>query len=196
MTTYGYARVSTTDQHLDAQIEQLTAAGCTAVYSEKISGSKEADDRPQLAALLAAAQTGDVIIVCKADRIARSTCDLLNIMKDLKQRGVGFKALNSPIDTTSTVGKLLFVILGGIAEFERDLLLDRQRDGIERARAAGLYKGRAASATAPEAAEKVGRLLDMGLTKQQAAGLAGVSLASVYRIHRARVAAAGVSHGA
>lgn len=186
MTTYGYARCSTTDQHLDAQQQQLTDAGCTVIYSEKASGSKAGTTRPQLAAMLTATQPGDVIIVCKADRIARSTCDLLNIMRDLKARDVEFKALNSPIDTTSTVGKLMLTILGAIAEFERDLLLDRQKDGIERARAEGLYKGRAATATAPEAAGRVGLLLDMGLSKQQAAKQAGVSLASVYRIHRTR----------
>lgn len=184
MTTYGYARVSTTDQHLDAQIEQLTAAGCTTVYQEKASGSKAGAKRPQLAALLAAVQKGDMVVVSKIDRIARSTRDLLNMIGDLETQGVTFKVLDSPIDTSSTFGSLMLQIIGAIAEFERRLLLDRQKDGISRARAEGLYKGKAATVTVGDTAKRVQAMLDMGLSKQRVADQTGVSLASVYRIGR------------
>lgn len=189
MTVFGYARVSTTDQHLGAQVEQLTAAGCAKVYQEKASGSKAGTARPQLAALIAAVQPGDVVIVCKIDRIARSVRDLLNIVGDLKDHDVAFKALNSPIDTSDTTGNMTFQMLGVIAEFERRLLLDRQKDGISRARAEGKYKGKAATATVGDTAERIQTMLDMGLSKQAAAKEAGVSLASVYRVARKGVMA-------
>ena len=184
MTTFGYARVSTTDQHLDAQIEQLTAAGCDRVYQEKASGTKTGSSRPQLAAMLAAATQGDLVMVCKIDRIARSVRDLVNILHDLKERGVAFKAINSPFDTSTPVGKMTLQMLGVIAEFERDLLLERQRDGIDRAKAEGLYKGKSATVTVGDTAERVQAMLDMGLSKQRVADQTGVSLASVYRVAR------------
>jgi len=186
MTTYGYARVSTTDQHLDAQIEQLTAAGCTVIYKEKASGTKAGADRPQLTAMLTAVQAGDLVVVCKIDRIARSTLDLLIMVKDMKARGVAFKALSSPIDTSNSFGTLMLQIIGAIAEFERTLLLERQQDGINRARAEGKYKGRVP--TAQRRSEEVLTLLDLGFTRQAAADQIGISLASVYRIVRAAAA--------
>jgi DNA invertase Pin-like site-specific DNA recombinase len=184
MTTYGYARVSTTDQHLDAQHQQLADAGCTVIYQEKVSGSKAGSTRPQLAAMLAAAAAGDTVVVCKIDRIARSLRDLVNMVGDLMDKGVAFRVLNSPIDISSTVGNMTFQILGVIAEFERKLLLDRQKDGIDRARAEGKYKGKAATVTVGDTAEQVRAMLDMGFSKQRVADQTGVSLASVYRVAR------------
>ena len=184
MTTYGYARCSTADQHLDGQIEQLTAVGCTKIYQEKVSGSKAGATRPQLAAMLSAAQPGDVVVVCKIDRIARSTRDLLNMLGDMESAGVVFKALNSPLDTSTSEGKMMMQMLGVIAEFERNLLLDRQKDGIRRAKAEGKYTGR--EPTARRQTDEVLLMLDMGVTRVAVARALGVSESSVYRIQRQR----------
>jgi DNA invertase Pin-like site-specific DNA recombinase len=179
MTTYGYARVSTSDQHLEPQLAQLTAAGCTTIYQEKVSG-KAGTTRPQLKALLEAAQSGDIVVVCKIDRIARSTRDLLNILGDMNDRGVAFKALNSPIDTSTPVGNMVLQMLGVIAEFERTLMLERQQAGIERAKAEGKYKG--GTPTARRQSEQVLALIDMGFTKIKVARQLNMGVASVYRI--------------
>ena len=181
MTTYGYARVSTQDQHLDGQLSQLTAAGCTVIYQEKASGAK--DDRPQLAALMGQMQLGDSIVVCKIDRIARSTQNLLNLIEQMDKAGVAFKALNVAIDTSTPTGRLMLTMLGAIAEFERTLMLERQADGITRAKAAGKYKGRAPTAKART--EEVMMMLDMGLSAQRVADQMGIGVASVYRIKAA-----------
>ena len=189
MTTYGYARVSTSDQHLEPQLAQLTTAGCTTIYQEKVSG-KAGTARPQLKAMLAAAQPGDMVVVCKIDRIARSTRDLANILHDMNVRGVAFKAINSPIDTSTPVGKMVLQMLGVIAEFERDLMLERQRSGIDRAKAEGKYKG--GTPTARRQSEQVLALLDMGFTKQATADRLHMGVASVYRIAATARATGGV----
>jgi DNA invertase Pin-like site-specific DNA recombinase len=135
MTNYGYARVSTKDQDLAIQIEQLTAAGCTTAFTfpEKMSGAVR--ERPQLDRLLKKLLPGDVLIVARLDRLARSTRDLLNIVHDVHSAGAQFKALDNPaLDTTSIHGKLLFDILGALAEFERKLICARTTAGIEKAR--------------------------------------------------------------
>ena len=178
---YGYARVSSTDQKLDIQEAQLKAAGCQQIVLEKASGAD--NGRPVLAQLIATAHKGDVIIVCKLDRLARSTQHLLHVVEQMDSRGVAFKALNAPmIDTTIPAGKLMLVILAAIAEFERGILRERQRDGIEAAKAAGKYKG--SDPTARRQSDRIMRLLSEGLKPQQVADTCGVGIASVYRIKK------------
>ncbi len=177
---YGYARVSTIDQNLDGQLKELEAAGCDQIFSEKISGTKSAKDRPELAKLLSQVRTGDHVIVAKVDRAARSTTDLLNMVEDLDRRGVKFTALNSPIDTASPTGKLMLEILGAVATFERSMMIERQRAGIERAKSEGKYTGR--QKTARKKADEVIKLGQAGFTKAKIAETLGISQASVYRI--------------
>lgn len=182
MTTYGYARVSCQDQHLDGQILQLEIAGCDVIFQEKATGTKaDKTTRPEFNRMLVAATTGDVIVVAKLDRAARSTEDLLALLSKLTERGVGFKALNMPeFNTTTPTGKLMLTMLGAIAEFERGMMLERQKDGIARARAEGKYKGRAP--TAQQQAPRVMALLGEGHSKARVAEMVGIGIASVYRI--------------
>src|SRR5881394_1614355 len=141
MTTYGYARVSTDGQSLGAQHAQLHAAGCVKVYAEKISGARS--NRPELAKMLKRLDTGDVLIVTRLDRLARSTWDLLNTLDDIAKRGAGFKSLaDTWADTTTPHGRLMLTVLGGLAESERELILARTSDGRVRAKARGVRFGR------------------------------------------------------
>src|SRR5438067_13158717 len=141
MPTYGYARVSTDGQSLGAQHAQLHAAGCAKVYAEKISGARS--NRPELAKVLKRLTTGDVLIVTRLDRLARSTRDLLNTLDDIAKRGAGFKSLaDTWADTTSPHGRLMLTVLGGLAEFERELIRARTGEGRQRAKAAGIHMGR------------------------------------------------------
>ena len=178
METIGYARVSTTDQNLDAQLAQLKAAGSTREYQEKESGAKA--DRPELMAMLDYARCGDVVMVCKLDRIARSTKHLLDIVDKLQAKGVTFKVLNIDLDTGTATGKLMLTMLGAIATFEREMMLERQLEGIAQAKQAGVYKGR--KPTAKAQAKRVLELLTQGKTKQAVADELSIGVASVYRI--------------
>lgn len=174
----GYARVSTTEQHLDGQLEQLKAAGCSKIYSEKKSGVDA--KRVELASMLDYVREGDQVVCCKLDRIARSTQDLLNIVDILTARGVTFKILNIDLDTGTPTGKLMLTMLGAIATFEREMMLERQREGIAKAKAEGKYKGRVATARAKST--EVLKLLEQGQTKDAVAAAVGIGVASVYRI--------------
>ena len=137
---YGYARVSTKDQLLETQQATLTATGCTKIYAEKISGAKS--DRPELAKLLKALGAGDVLIVTRLDRLARSTRDLLNIIDAIAKAGAGFKSLaDAWADTTTPHGRLMLTILGGLAEFERELIRARTTEGRKRAIERGVHMG-------------------------------------------------------
>lgn len=178
MATVGYARVSTTDQNLTAQVEQLIAAGCDKVYQEKRSGADT--ERVELAAMIDYVREGDTVICCKLDRIARSTKHLLEINDKLQAKGVNFRVLNIDLDTSTPTGKLMLTMLGAIATFEREMMLERQRDGIELAKQAGKYKGR--KATAQAKASEVHELLKQGMTKQAVADTLNIGVASVYRI--------------
>jgi len=178
MATIGYARVSTTDQDLTAQIEQLQAAGCDRIYQEKVSGVKR--DRPELAALLDFIREGDVVAVCKLDRIARSTSHLLEIVETLKNKKVAFKALNINLDSTNATGKLMLTMLAAIGEFEREMMLERQREGIQVAKAEGRYTGRKPTARAKSG--EVLRLLSEGVSKAEVARRLDIGVASVYRV--------------
>ena len=137
----GYARVSTDGQTLDAQLASLKAAGATKVYSEKVSGAKT--DRRQLANAIASLAAGDVLLVTRLDRLARSTSDLLNALATIAAKGAGFRSLaDTWADTTTAHGRLMLTVLGGLAEFERELIKARTGEGRTRARARGVRFGR------------------------------------------------------
>jgi DNA invertase Pin-like site-specific DNA recombinase len=180
MAKYGYARVSTDKQDHAAQVEALKAAGCKRVYAEKVSG-KSTNGRHELAKMLKALEPGDVVVVTKLDRIARSSRDLHNIIGDLQERGCGFTSLgDSWCDTTSDVGKLLLAIMGGIAEFERSLIFKRTQAGIERARAKGTKFGRKLRLDASQR-RKIAERHAAGETLEALARDYSVGLATVWR---------------
>jgi DNA invertase Pin-like site-specific DNA recombinase len=176
----GYARVSTAGQTLDAQRSALTAVGARKIFAEKESGAKT--DRKALAKALAALGPGDVLMVTRLDRLARSTLDLLNTMDKVTKAGAGFKSLTETwADTTSPHGKLLLVILAGVAEFERSLILARTTEGRVRAKAAGVHMGRPVKLTRFQIAEAK-RRLENGESQSEIARLFGVSHQTIGRL--------------
>ena len=136
----GYARVSTLDQNLELQKDALESAGCTKMFTDTISGATT--ERPGLREALGFVRPGDVLVVWKLDRLGRTLKQLIELVNDLQQRGIGFKSLTENIDTTSPGGKLIFHIFGSLAEFERDLIRERTRAGLTAARARGRIGGR------------------------------------------------------
>ena len=148
----GYARVSTDGQDLTTQHELLKAAGAELVYSEKQSGIKT--DRAALARLMTSLEPGDTVLVTKLDRLARSTRDLLNTLATIGEAGASFKSLGDPwADTTTPHGRLMLTVLGGLAEFERHLILSRTDEGRVRAKARGVRFGRTSSLSAHQRRE-------------------------------------------
>jgi DNA invertase Pin-like site-specific DNA recombinase len=141
MNVFGYARVSTNGQTLDAQVAQLEAAGCARIFQEKKSGRKR--DRAELNKLLRALRDGDVLLVTRLDRLARSTRDFLNILALVSDRSAGFRSLGDGwADTTTAHGRLMMTVLAGVAEFEREMILSRTAEGRARAVAMGVRLGR------------------------------------------------------
>lgn len=136
---FGYARVSTQNQNLDLQIDDLKKSGCTKIYREKVSSVKE---RPELIKLLDAVREGDTIVVWKLDRLGRSLKDLIGLINEFQEREVGFKSLNDAIDTTTAQGRLIFNIFASLAEFERDMIRERTKAGLSAARARGRMGGK------------------------------------------------------
>jgi DNA invertase Pin-like site-specific DNA recombinase len=177
MPTYGYARVSTTDQDLTIQEEALRTAGCDTIRSEKISGGSRAG-RKELETLLEFLCKGDTLIVTRVDRLARSVYDLQMIVRQLTDNGVTLRATEQPIDTSTAAGKCFLDMLGVFAEFETNLRKERQMEGIAKAKAAGIYKGRKPSIDASE----VKRLRDSGMGATAIAKDLGIGRASVYRV--------------
>jgi DNA invertase Pin-like site-specific DNA recombinase len=156
MTIYGYARVSTDGQTLASQDAQLHAAGCAKIYSEKVSGART--DRVELGKLLKRLDEGDVLVVTRLDRLARSTRDLLNILDRVAKAGAGFRSLaDTWADTTTPHGRLMLTILGGLAEFERELIRARTGEGRARAKAAGVHMGRPPKLTQHQRREAIAR---------------------------------------
>ncbi|TNC95150.1 MAG: resolvase [Stygiobacter sp.] len=176
----GYARTSTLDQKasIDAQVRDLTAAGCEKVFSEQVS-SVDIAAREQLALALDFVREGDILVVTKLDRLARSVAHLLSIADTLNKKGVALRILGMGIDTATPTGKLMLTVLGGIAEFEREIMLERQREGVARAKAEGKYKGRKPTAMAQ--ADEVRRLKTEGIGATEIAARLGIGRASVYR---------------
>lgn len=174
----GYARVSTTDQKLEVQVEQLHGVGVEKIYAEKASGADA--DRVELAKLLDFVREGDTVVACKLDRIARSTKHMLEIVDTLNAKRVTLKILNIDLDTSTPTGKLMLTMLGAVATFEREMMLERQRDGIEKAKEKGVYTGRKPTARAKTV--EVLEHLAQGMTKEAVATMLGIGVASVYRI--------------
>ena len=177
MAVYGYARVSTTDQDLSLQTDALKAAGCDVIRSEKVSGTSR-NGREELERLMEFIREGDTLLVTRIDRLARSIGDLQDIVRSLKAKGAALKATEQPIDTTTAAGKCFLDMLGVFAEFETNLRRERQMEGIAKAKAKGLYKGRKPSIDSAE----VARLRREGLGASAIAKQLGIGRASVYRV--------------
>lgn len=180
MASVGYARVSTKDQTVRMQVDALTAAGIDRVVEEVASGGKR--DRPQLAGLLKYIGEGDVLVVYKTDRLARSLRHLLEIAETLEKRGAHLRSLTEPIDTTSPMGRFTFSLLGALGQLERELIQERTKAGVAAARRKGKVGGRK-KAMGPAA---VARAMDLardnpGWTMRQVADSLGVGLSTLYR---------------
>lgn len=177
MTVLGYARVSTGHQSPDMQVQALKSAGAERIWTEHASGSR--DDRPQLAALLAAAAGGDVLVVWRLDRLGRSLPHLLTVADELDARGVELRSLTEAIDTTTPGGRLVFHVFAAVAQFERALAAERSAAGVAVARAAGRIPGRP---KLPAATVDAVRTLDTaGTPRANIARSLGISRSSVYR---------------
>lgn len=182
---YGYARVSTAGQDLEGQMQQLRAAGCTEIYSEKFTGTTK--DRPQFKAVLDAVQTGDTLIVTKLDRFARSAEDAIHIIKELHQNGVCVDILNMGMVDNTATGKLLLTILAGFAEFERDMIVERLSEGKAIAKQNANYReGRPAKYTKQQLDHAM-QLLATNSFKQVEA-LTGISMSTLKRESKKRKA--------
>lgn len=136
----GYARVSTQDQNLEMQLDALRKAGCQQIFQEKVSGIKS--DRPELAAMQRILREDDVVYIYKLDRLGRSLKHLLEIVGEFEKKGAGLVSINDPVNTTTASGRLIFNVFASLAEFERDLIRERTKSGLEAARARGIKGGR------------------------------------------------------
>ncbi|CAH7041652.1 Integrase-like protein y4lS [Vibrio chagasii] len=181
MANIGYARVSTSGQSLEAQLEALK--GCDKVFKEKESGARA--ERPLLTTMLDYVRDGDTVTVTKLCRLARNTKHLLEIVDYLEQKGVSLVVLNLGIDTKSPTGRLMLTMIGAVASFERQLLLERQAEGIAIAKGNGKYKGR--KPIARSQADSIIKMLDTGLSKSEIEKQTGVSLSSIYRLEKNNV---------
>ena len=176
----GYARVSTSDQSLDGQIDALRSASAERIFEEKRTGKSR--QRPELERLLDQLRDGDVLVVTKYDRLARSLRDLIDIVEVIRQRGAGFRSLAEDIDTTTPAGRLVFHVFGSIAEFERERIVERTREGLEAARRRGRVGGRPRALSA-EAQEQIRRMRnDEGRSATELARMFKVSRATIYRV--------------
>jgi DNA invertase Pin-like site-specific DNA recombinase len=180
MTRVGYARVSTSDQHPEAQHDALTAAGCTKIFTDAGVSGRLAS-RPQWDACLAYLRPGDVLVVTKLDRLGRSLKNLLEVAATLDARGIDLHVIDQSIDTTSPVGRLFFALVGAFAEFERDMIAERTRDGIAAARARGRHGGRPAKLTAQQADAARTLYAAGGQTVTEIAAALGVGRSTMYR---------------
>ena len=190
MPLFGYARVSTRDQDLAAQDAELRAAGCAKVFKEKASGAKT--DRPELVKVISRLEPGDVLVVTRLDRLARSTRDLLNVLDELAKRGAGFRSLKDAwADTTTPHGKLMLTVLGGLAEFERELIRARTGEGRKRAQERGVRFGRPRKLTPHQRDEALQRFRQ-GETQADVARTYNVDPATISRL----VAGSPFEHGA
>jgi DNA invertase Pin-like site-specific DNA recombinase len=178
-TLIGYSRVSTNDQNAQLQVDALIAAGCERVFTDKASGSLAS--RPELDRMLDHLREGDVVVVWRLDRLGRSLKNLIALVEDLAERGVGFRSLSESIDTTTANGRLFFSVMGALAEFERDLIRERTMAGLAAARARGRVGGRPPKMTP----DKVKVAREMYASRQYAveaiAKTLGVSRKTIYR---------------
>lgn len=174
----GYARVSTTDQDPQLQLDALTKADCERIFTDHASGAATA--RPQLEKMLQQTRRGDTILVWRLDRLGRSMKHLIELVGELQDRGIGLRSLNEQIDTTTATGRLTFHIFSALAEFERGLLSERTQAGLQAARARGRVGGRPPALT-PQARKAVVDLREKGKTVTDIAATLRVSRATVYR---------------
>jgi len=163
----GYARVSTDEQSKDAQLDALSDAGCERVYQESFSGKSR--KRPELERMIDTLREGDIIVVQRLDRLGRSLKDLIELLECFKQRGVQFVSINENIDTTTAIGELAFHMIGSIAQFERRLISERTKAGLNAARARGRKGGRRAKLTAADIKKAKAMLRDPNITKAEVA---------------------------
>lgn len=178
--TIGYARVSSVGQSLDVQLEKLVKAGCTKVYQEKRSG-RQYENRPELQRCLEFAREGDILVISRLDRLARSVLDLAKIADLLHRKGVALRVLDQSIDTTTSEGRLMFGLLGAFAQFEADIRAERQADGIQLAKQKGVKFGRKVALTDVQKAT-IRRLKDQeGFSVGQLGERFQVGRATVYR---------------
>ncbi|WP_424929125.1 recombinase family protein [Amaricoccus tamworthensis] len=177
----GYARTSTLDQSagLDVQLDQLASEGCERVFKEQVS-SVDMRAREQLDAALDYVRDGDFLVVTKLDRLARSMSHLLDITRKLECKRAHLRVIGLNLDTSTATGKLMLNLLGSVAEFEREIMLERQREGIAKAKAAGKYKGRKPTAMAKT--DEVKRMMAEGVSPTQIGQDLQIGRASVYRI--------------
>lgn len=182
----GYARTSTIDQEAgyQAQLRELQSAGAEKIFSEKISAV--ARDRPELERAIDFAREGDCLVVTKPDRLARSVAHLCTLLARLEAKSVTLKILSMNVDTTTPTGRLMLTMLGAVAQFEREIMLERQREGTAKARAAGKYKGRAP--TARRHADEIIADLNAGTQPKLVAEKYNIGVASVHRVRRERKA--------
>jgi DNA invertase Pin-like site-specific DNA recombinase len=181
MTAYGYARVSSDGQCLDAQQQALAAAGAVKVFAEKLSGATAAN-RKELAKVLAKLQPGDVLLVTRLDRLARSTRDLLNVLDAVNKSGAAFRSLaDAWADTSTAHGRLMLTVLGGLAEFERELIKSRTSEGRVRAMARGVHMGRRSALNQNQQREVLARI-DAGDALMDIARTFGVSHTTIARV--------------
>ena len=175
----GYARTSTLEQAagLDAQIRDLEALGVERIFTEQVSSVAT---RKQLEAALEFCRQGDTLVVTKLDRLARSVVHLGKILETLEGKGVALRIVNLGVDTSTPTGKLMLNVLGGVAQFEREMMLERQREGIAKAKAEGAYKGRKPTARAK--APEIHALAAQGLSMAKIAAQLGIGVGSVHRI--------------
>ena len=171
----GYARVSTTDQSLDVQMDELATHGCERIFQDQASGTNRV--RAGLMEMMQFVREGDTIVVSRLDRFARSLTDLFQLLDELSRKGVAFQCVHQSIDTSSSTGKLTLAILGAVAEFENDIRRERQRAGIAKAKANGVYRGRRASIDSARVKEFVAQ----GMTASAIASELGCHRQSVYR---------------
>ncbi len=178
----GYARVSTTDQRTDMQVDALEKAGCTKIFQEKLSGRK--DDRPELGKCLSFAREGDTLVVWKLDRLGRSLAHLVQTVKDLGERGIMFKSLKESIDTSTAAGKLVFHIFAALAEFECEIIRERTKSGLKAAENRGAVIGRPRKIKSPQEAQTFARLCEEGATARTIREALGISDTTYHRMKK------------
>lgn len=179
----GYARVSTVGQNIEAQVEELKKAGCSLIYEEKVSGKNT--EREELRKLLKSLEKGDTLIVTSFSRFARNTKDLLGMVKELESNGVAFRSLKEDISTKGATGKLMLTLLGAFATFERELMLEKQRDGINYAKEQGKYKGKARTIFVDDTMKRLFERVEKGeLKAKEALKLSGVSQGTYYKLKK------------
>lgn len=176
---FGYARVSKNDQNLDIQIQKLLNAGCEEIFKEKISGAK--DDRPQLQALLGKLRKGDIVYVVRLDRLGRRMIKLIELINEFKSKGIEFVSLENNIDTTTSIGMLLFNICAAFSEMERELIRERVKAGVDAALENGRKGGRPRTLTPEKQAILMALVKAGNMSVKQICTTVGISRAVYYR---------------